>query len=343
MLQAIVTESIAKSCESKCFQRAYDSEKNNMLKNLISRLFPTQDRQAQQEEKPAAKPTPENSTAKIPKYSGKVSLDKMEGIETYEYTNKFEILDREVLYTKNESLPFKMLWRPQDKADRIFVFFSGDAQRKKNNPPVFQRWSWASKMPGHCLYISDPSLYLNDTIGLAWYAGTKEIDTPQVIAYFLSQLSKDSGIPLSKFVLYGSSGGGFAALKVATFLDDVCVIPINPQTNILSYNQFSVEKYLRDAWNIPSRKEAQETIANRVSVLSSEDVLSLAKNPIIYIQNTYDEHHFSEHFLPFIEKINVLKTGSNLEYLSVLLFSEKGGHSKAESQNVFDRAMKLLP
>ena len=100
---------------------------------------------------------------------------------------------------------------------------------------------------------------------------------------------------------------------------------------------------MRDAWAIPSRKEAEEAIANRISVLSSEDLLSLAKNPIIYIQNTYDEHHFSEHFLPFIEKINVLKTGSNLEYLSVLLFSEQGGHGKAESQNVFDRAMKLLP
>ncbi len=313
------------------------------MPNLLSRLFNTKAKKKQEAPKKVdEKPLLKQENTKIPKYSGKVSVDALSEIPKKLFSPSLLNLEEEVLFYKETALPLEFLWRPKKGANRVFIFFSGDAQRKKNNPPVFQRWSWASKMPGHSIFISDPALYLNDTLGLAWYAGTQNMDISQEIAHLLTQISEEINIPLKDFVLYGSSGGGYAALKISTLLEAAQVIAINPQTNILKYNQYLVEKYLRDAWELKSRKSVEDNDDFRFSLLHERTLKKLKQRRIIYIQNTFDSHHFEEHFLPFCTKYQSIEGDEHIEALSTLLFSDKAGHSKAESQEVFDRAMRLL-
>lgn len=115
---------------------------------------------------------------KIPKAAGKVSLSSLSHIPQFEINDQINCdLKTPTLYLEKEGKHrIDYLWQPNLEHDRLFVLFSGNAMRSKNDPPVFQRWSWSKHFPGSCLYVSDPSLYLSKDIGLAWYSGADTFD-----------------------------------------------------------------------------------------------------------------------------------------------------------------------
>jgi hypothetical protein len=150
----------------------------------------------------------------VPKQAGKTTLVQLNELNSFAL-KQCECIEGGIqgLYQKRiMGFQFDYLYQPSIHK-RLFVFFSGSAQRSKINPPVFQRWSWAHLFPGHCLYVSDPSLFLNDKLGLAWYSGTSGFDPMPIIAQEVKNLALSLDINESSIFSYGSSGGGFAALR----------------------------------------------------------------------------------------------------------------------------------
>lgn len=278
---------------------------------------------------------------KVPEFSGKISLEQLNDIPKISCDiNKLKQNEPAFFSAKESGFIFDFLWHPKKDSNKLFVFFSGDAARQKYNPPVFQRWSWAKLLPGHCLFISDPSLYLNNHLGLAWYAGTENFDPLPYIASVTSAIANRFYVPTEKIFSYGSSGGGFAAIRLGAFLPGINAIAINPQTVVTKYRLKKVEKYLQVCFSNRNRTEALQQFPDRLSILNEAKNNNL--NKIIYAQNTLDEHHFEEHFKPFVASYENLDIKSIAKRLSTILFSHEGGHLKAETSEVFTKIMNLV-
>ncbi|WP_211205695.1 hypothetical protein [Limimaricola hongkongensis] len=247
---------------------------------------------------------------------------------------------------------YDYLLSPKPGSDRLFVFFSGDAPRQKFTPPVFQRWTWSEFFPGSCLYISDPTLQVDDSLGLAWYAGTEEFDPLSVISDTISGFSRSLGVKLGSVYTYGSSGGGFAALRILTFMPEASAVCINPQTDVTAYNNGSVGKFLSTCFGGRSRKQIMKDFPERVNLIHHSG--SMLGRRIMYIQNEMDRHHYDKHYVPFCLAMGVIPlhpcglNGSriassiNKDGFSSIIFSDRAGHSKAESREAFECAMSNL-
>src|SRR5690606_6961115 len=148
-----------------------------------------------------------NKPFSVPSSRMKVDINDLENLP--HFTLNWPSLPNELetgLYNFNSgNIEFDFLYSPS-KQNRLFIFFSGYASRKKLQPPVFQRWNWADAFPGHCLYISDPTLKLYEDLGLAWYIGNKEADVQPIIVEIIKVVATKLNIPLENVILYGSSG-----------------------------------------------------------------------------------------------------------------------------------------
>ncbi|WGL16402.1 hypothetical protein PVT68_16755 [Microbulbifer bruguierae] len=277
----------------------------------------------------------------VPKTMGKTGVKDL--AEVTRHTFEGVLLDEfnEGLYTTEiDGFNYDFFWKPKKSTqDRLFVLFSGDALRSKNDPPVFQRWSWADHFPGHVVYFSDPSLYLSPKLGLAWYAGTKNHDPMVNIAEILGKICTQLDLDSNQLVSYGSSGGGFAALRLGLFLPEISTICINPQVDITKYGKNLVERYLRTCLELEDRAEALELYPDRINLI--ENIDKLAKNRIIYVQNVLDEDHYEIHFKLFRDALTTSSEYSDKRF-SEVFFSHGEGHKAAETTEAFNKAISLL-
>src|SRR5699024_7320320 len=79
----------------------------------------------------------------------------------------------------------------------------------------------------------DPTLHLNDQLSLTWYTGWRGLNLYEILADWTVTAAAASGA--HHIVFLGSSGGGFAALQVASIVPGSIAVPINPQTTIWRY------------------------------------------------------------------------------------------------------------
>lgn len=280
----------------------------------------------------------------IPKSAGKVSLDSLSHIRAEPLTPQTRYsTDEALLYHENiEGHRIDYLWRPNLEHRRLFVLFSGNAMRSRNDPPVFQRWSWASHFPGSCLYVSDPTLYLSRDIGLAWYSGTAKFDPLPFVAQRILDIAAQIGIARENIFSYGSSGGGFAALRLAAITEGIGAISVNPQIQIRHYEMLgSTDRYTRTCFGNIDRIEASLRYPDRFDMLAHVD--ALRQRRVIYIQNTSDTHHFNIHYTPFCASMGTSTDANTTEGLfRRLLFDDPGGHAKAETPEVFKVTMDIV-
>ena len=285
----------------------------------------------------------EKAVSQIPNRSGKTSITALRDMPVMSLptTNPFWLRRATLLKARVDGHPYDYLWSPKPGADRLFVLFSGDAQRKQNEPPVFQRWSWAPSFPGHCLYVSDPMLHMHPEMGLAWYAGTQDHDPLDVIISQVREMLPNLGLTASDVCAYGSSGGGFATLRMSAKFPGISAIAINPQTNIANYEMRSPDRYARVCLAREDRHQALADFQLRMDLL--QHVEALAKQRVILIQNTLDQHHYEEHYTPFCRAMGA-DPEQNLDrgLFRRVLFADERGHGKAETPEAFEAAMTIL-
>ncbi|MCB8889543.1 hypothetical protein [Vreelandella malpeensis] len=236
----------------------------------------------------------------------------------------------------------EFLWWPNEKSNKLFVFFSGDALREKFDLPVYQRWSWASKFPGSCVFFSDPTLHLSKTLSLAWYAGTTDYDPLENISKVVENICDDKNILFKDVFFYGSSGGGHAALRMLNFIEDGNAITINPQINIKEYHSGKVTEFVKVCYEGYSVDEVFELFSNKLNLMS--DFERYLGKKIFFLQNKKDKHHYEKHCKPFVKKIRLLEReiGFDDSQLTELYFNLEGGHGKGESIEVFEKLMDLI-
>lgn len=279
----------------------------------------------------------------IPTKSGKTSASTLGNIRTLDVTSgaDFQLGETALFRCEVARQRYDYLWQPKPNATRLFVLFSGDAKRDLYEPPVFQRWSWADHFPGHCLYVSDPMLHMSPDIGLAWYSGTESVDPLEVITQHVLGILPQLGLVSADVTAYGSSGGGFAAIRLTTKHPDISAIAINPQTNIAKFAYKTPDLYARTCLNRSDRHRALADFPERMDLLSH--VPTLKQRKLILIQNRLDLHHYDDHYTPFCRAMGCTGEENLTEgNLRRILFDHEGGHGKAETPEAFATALWIL-
>lgn len=230
-----------------------------------------------------------------------------------------------------DGIRYDSLWQPRNNAKQLYVFFSGDANREKYTPPVFQRWKWAKRFPAACLFISDPTLACHEKLGLAWYCGTQTFDPMSTIARIIDSVARRMGISASQVVLYGSSGGGFAALRMLSQNSEYSAVSINPQVIISRYRK-QADRYFSYAFPDLKREDVIETYRSRLNLL--ETGVDFLNRRILLCQNVSDAHHYEQHFRALTEHVGInLEDNILTGTFQTLLFDNPNGHAKAEAEN----------
>ncbi|MFK3988954.1 hypothetical protein ACI2JM_01385 [Psychrobacter sp. NPDC064578] len=261
--------------------------------------------------------------------------------------DKFKDVDtgsRKEISFKGEigNLPFSAYLYIKPNTDKLFVMLNGAINQKREaGIPVYQRWSWHEEFPGSVLYITDPTLLKYTDIILAWYVGDKLNRVDIRLADFVTRVA--AKLNVSKIVPYGSSGGGFAAIQLASNIGNGCIaVAINPQTIVFNYLEEAVDKYIHLCWHGFDKAN----LRNDLSFNAIENY-QIKKPKILYVQNKVDIFHYDDHFIPFVNALGLDKDliqqplNEQSGAVKVLLYDHESGHA-AEPKDLLQEIFSAI-
>lgn len=199
-------------------------------------------------------------------------------------------------------LPIDLLVSPA--ASRTTVCFFHGAIEPHFTLPVLSGLGVSGGIEANRVFVSDPSLMLDDELMLAWYAGNKH--QPALQGDITAVLKKvTASLGSERVVFFGGSGGGFAALYFAHHFENSLAIVFNPQTSIERYSENAVRDFVQLAFY--DDVAAQDLLSELPSTVT-HDLCALYETPtsaqIVYIQNLNDRDHLEHHLLPFLRAID---------------------------------------
>lgn len=192
----------------------------------------------------------------------------------------------------------------------VMVVFSGAiTNRQKRTPPFASGRNLAPGLGVPLIAISDPTLSLDRTMNIGWYAGTAMHDVQSAVDDLLQPLATRLAGDLW---LVGGSAGGFAALDMAHRLGRHCSAFVwNPQTSITEYLPNYAKKFAKIAfprlggqlqapdWKQRLRQEARSW-GRRVELIS-DVVPAQAPHRMLYLQGV-DDWHMQSHCAPYLKE-----------------------------------------
>jgi len=193
-------------------------------------------------------------------------------------------------------------------SDYLLIVFSGAVRRNdKNNPPFFSGIDLHKQINCSLMAISDPSLYLNSQINLAWYTGSRDLPLQSILPLVIDKVASACA---SYTIMTGGSGGGFASLYYATKSRQPSVALVyNPQTNIVNYLPRTVEHFARTCFDW-HEGVVDSALKNIIYDLTKYFPQKMVKT--IYLQNLADYRHIITHTIPFLKTFNLRWTGTKL-------------------------------
>ncbi|MCC3294644.1 hypothetical protein LJ756_08400 [Arthrobacter sp. zg-Y411] len=231
------------------------------------------------------------------------------------------------------------------RSDVLVVGFHGALTRETTELPRFERMATLLGSGHSLLFFSDPTLRLADNLQLAWYTGWSELDIRFILADWAVKAAEAVGA--EHIIFTGGSGGGFAALQVSAFVPDSLALAFNPQTIISKYlvegkymgpQQRYVKVVMPEFSPVPPEKltpahDWASPLGERVAVpLTYTRPL---ENRVLYIQNSNDSSHMTDHYKPFRQ---VAESGPNASRIRFDLYEGPHAHV-AQNQQVMDRGL----
>lgn len=169
---------------------------------------------------------------------------------------------------------------------KLLVFLPGASNRGKIGP-VFQRQTWAEEFPDcDVIAFADPTLQLDPDISIGWFQYREGNYGIRALASLLKRLIASSNYHDVTF--FGSSAGGFVALKLSELFPNSLIVSINPQLFIQRYSAQHFNKMLEVAYPGLDSLKAVKKFASRFQV-ELPDSREKARRCIV--QNTSDPHY----------------------------------------------------
>lgn len=252
--------------------------------------------------------------------------------------NSFSLLNTPLMHLDGRSLsfhgegftyPFRL--RVHAGADKLFIMLNGAVDQEKTPLPVFARWNWGKILNGHILSVCDPTLYMDKALRIGWFLGNVEKHAIPGLELLSKIISDVLGVDHSNRIFYGSSGGGFAAIQAATNTDSGGkAIAINPQTNILCYHDNLVSHLKRIFFGLEEVDHLVDIYPDRWNIITSiHNSRRRGKSPrIIIAQNTIDQFHYKNHYLPFASSMGIQDAScvDSLGNIMSMIYTSPEGH-----------------
>lgn len=199
-------------------------------------------------------------------------------------------------------LPIDLLVSPANSDTTIF-FLHGAIERDFTLP-VLSGLGISGGIEANRVFVSDPSLLLDEQLRLSWYAGNyRQPDLQQVLLRIFKKIAES--LESDRLVFFGGSGGGFASLYFASYFQNSLALVFNPQTNIEKYSERAVKDFATKAFQLETPD------GNLLERLPTSVVVDLCKvyeapknTKIAYLQNANDKDHLRSHLSPFTEAIH---------------------------------------
>ncbi|MDC4240150.1 MULTISPECIES: glycosyl transferase family 2 [Clostridium] len=257
-----------------------------------------------------------------------VSFDELDNIIIDDDETKFLIVSK-------DNVKFEFLLRKKHTSKKLIIFGSGAYDNKKISLPVFQRYTWKDEFEENLIFFNDPTLYLGD-ITLAWGYGTKDHYYLETIANILKKIIKVMNIRNENIGIYGSSGGGFMAIILATFIRGSKAIVNNPQTNIGKYYEGLTKKMFSLIYPDMELQKALECYPERVNIIELFKRENYVPN-ITYLQNIACKFDMDNQFLPMIQGLRMINESYFYSKIDIRLYS-----NKAENHSPLSKAKTIL-
>lgn len=175
------------------------------------------------------------------------------------------------------------------------------------------------------LSISDPSLYLDPNLNLAWFSGSHvQPDLIITLVRLIKKVADAAGA--SRIVFFGGSGGGYVSLRLLEHFRHATAVVMNPQTDIEKYHEMHVQKYVDLAW------QGDRGLLQSASGTTVFDSVEAARDTakVIYLQNSNDSFHIAAHLTPFRERF------SNTKNFFLLQDAWRDGHTPPPKEKIHE-------
>jgi hypothetical protein len=195
------------------------------------------------------------------------------------------------------AVPLSFLPAPPQAPNRdcIVISFHGSIDRSKRPVPAFNH-SLAEETGLASIAVADPVLQRHPSLTNGWYLGDRHMDPLERLVEVIVELC--AGRDDFRFVTLGSSGGGYAALKVATQLPRSMCLAVNPQTDPRRHHGRAWGRYVDEVWN----GSVPERIGERLEVADCWNSSSLSGVAII-LQEASDWHHVKDHLAISLSRV----------------------------------------
>lgn len=219
----------------------------------------------------------------------------------------------------------------------LVVFLNGAiTDRTKVTPPVFAGFGVLDRAQVSLLCINDPSVYLSDTLGLAWYAGWDGVELRDDLVSIVRKVAGDIGA--SRIAFIGGSGGGFAAMSLSYDFPGSLAIAWNPQTDLFDYAKVHVDAYLEAAWGTTDLDEARTRMAYQ-AIPSLRSLYAHGQtNFVLYLQNESD-WHVRAHLMPMLAKLGAGEPRTGFVRPNLYLHMDDFGEGHAVPPKEFLQAL----
>ena len=172
------------------------------------------------------------------------------------------------------------------------ITFSAALTSENKTYPVFSSRLISERLGANFLGFADPAQGGAESLPTYWHLNTQRVQTENFIPAIIKHTATNS---IGKNLLFfGSSAGGFAALKYSAMFDGSAVLVMNPRIN-LTHDPYRIPAYSKVVHPNTGWGELSKTIP-----------LDLAKqyeqaqgNFVVYLQNLQDENYVRHHYLHF--------------------------------------------
>ena len=214
-------------------------------------------------------------------------------------------------------VPFEFAIYCPREAKEAVVLGTGNV-RADTCLPIFSRITWAKEIPGCAIYYFDPTRYIEGGT-LYWGYGTNQWWYLENVAVLLKRILDKLGISISNTLFFGSSGGGFTSVLLASMLHGR-VTAINPQMIVQNYHSFAVRN-LRTAVLKPGEELLIER-THAVKLFEREGFFP----PLQIWQNSSEPRDITSQVVPFLQELSEygLDWGDKLR---IRFYYQEGGHA----------------
>lgn len=210
-------------------------------------------------------------------------------------------------------VPFTFYTNFSEMKKKKIIFFFPGASTKKHKYDV-QRYSWGAQLMNYeTCFFADPTVS-ETVLRIGWFQYSQENFGIDSLVTLINCIVQIKGYQESDIVFFGSSAGGFVALKLAEYFARATVIAINPQIYLFNYHKTFYQKMLDVCYPNTNPNKIQELFLNRISV---HRIVADRVGKTFIFQNKYDQLHYQKHIGDYLNNNKLWNNVSSINQFDV--------------------------